>query len=93
MKVDLVFTYGSVYWVNQEEHWVLRSPGAPLDDNYKVASLRMDGERIHIREVLNMREGEAMVLLLQIEEDLDVATLRITSPVLEIVKEVEVETT
>lgn len=75
-----VLTETSSYVVDEDEAWVVRTPGTGLDSQIPVSRLRRDREAIPLLEIIRMVIGEPMILFLAIRTD-GVRTLRTTTPV------------
>lgn len=83
-----VTTRTSTYLVNEEEGWIQRVPGNPDDvngDQFFVAALRKDGDRIPLLEISPIEVGKDMIMMLDIVGDGVTVTHRRTTPVKEIV--------
>lgn len=78
----IVVTKSSTYLVDDDYRWIIRSPGQHTED-WLVAELRRDGERIEVVSCDPPVVGRRWDLLLDLRKD-GVLTWRNTTPVVRV---------
>lgn len=83
----VVKTRSAAYLLDLDEKLAVRKPNSEPEENYQSADLRKDGEAWQVEEVVTCEVGSPMkVYASGINDDPQVKTLRLTTPVISIEK-------